>query len=74
MIKISKEVAKKLNSEYGVPFGENGISRTHNKSHHYFLCTSEYNLTNLLKLTQHDEAQMLLDNINRKKTKYKNKN
>ena len=28
MIKISKEIAQTLNSNYGVPYGENGISHT----------------------------------------------
>lgn len=45
MIKISKEIAHKLNNDYGVPFGENGISRTcSHKKKNYYLCMSEDNM------------------------------
>lgn len=68
LIKINKKAATKLNSEFNVPFGENGISKTKNKKHPtYFLCESERNLRLLLKVDQNDEAQMILDKIDRTK-------
>ena len=73
LIKISKEVAHKLHNEYGVPFKENGISKTRTKHATYYLCESEYNLTNLLKITSNDEAEKLLEKINQKKNRYKYK-
>ena len=52
IIKISKENAHKLNKEFGVPFGENGISSTGklNGRHKYYLCESRKNLSLLKKL------------------------
>ena len=49
---ISKEIAHKLNKEFGVPFGENGISSTgkENGRHKYYLCESRKNLSLLKKL------------------------
>ena len=49
---ISKEIAHKLNKEFGVPFGENGISSTGklNGRHKYYLCESRKNLSLLKKL------------------------
>ena len=49
---ISKEIAHKLNKEFGVPFGENGISSTGklNGRHKYYLCESNKNLSLLKKL------------------------
>ena len=49
---ISKEIAHKLNKEFGVPFGENGISSTGklNGRHKYYLCESHKNLSLLKKL------------------------
>ena len=44
MIPISKKVMEVLTKEYGVQFGENGISRTYSHKHHYFLCESGKNL------------------------------
>lgn len=44
MISISKKEMLALTTEYGVIFGENGISRTHSHNHHYFLCESDKNL------------------------------
>lgn len=45
MIKISKDVAHKLNRDYGVPFGEGGISHTYSgKSRTYYLCEREKNM------------------------------
>ena len=45
MIKISKEIAHKLNNDYGVPFGENGISHTYSgKKKSYYLCESKRNM------------------------------
>ena len=53
MIKISKEIAQKLNSDYGVPYGENGISHTlgKRKKKTYYLCESAKNMQKLQKLT-----------------------
>ena len=52
IIQISKENAHKLNKEFGVPFGENGISSTGklNGRHKYYLCESRKNLSLLKKL------------------------
>lgn len=71
MIKISKDVALKLNAEYGVPYRENGISKSHTKHPTYFLCESEYNITSLLKITSNDEAEKILMEMKNKK-RYKN--
>ena len=52
MIKISKEVAQELNSNYGVPYGENGISTTVGKGRKrtYYLCESAKNMKLLNEL------------------------
>ena len=73
MIKISKEDALKLNKEHGVPFGENGISRTHSHHKHYYLCESEYNIRSLLKFSSNDVAKAILDKFEAKKRYYKKK-
>lgn len=73
LIKIKKEDAIKLNKEYGVCYGENGISKTHSHHPHYYLCCSEYNLQSLLKISMNDEAQDLLDRFNTKKRRYNKK-
>lgn len=47
MVKISKEDAKTLNKEYGIPYGSYGISHTDSCSHKrktYYLCTSFKNM------------------------------
>ena len=36
-----------LNEEYGVRYGENGISHTYTKSRKYYLCENKYNLNAL---------------------------
>ena len=46
---ISKEIAHKLNKEFGVPFGENGISVSGTRRK-YYLCESRKNLSLLKKL------------------------
>lgn len=53
MIKISKEIAQTLNSNYGVPYGENGISHTVGKGRKktYYLCENARNMQKLQKLT-----------------------
>ena len=47
---ISKEIAHKLNKEFGVPFGENGISTSKTNHKKYYLCESRKNLSLLKKL------------------------
>lgn len=74
MIKISKEYAMRLNKEYGVNFGENGISRTHGHHKNYFLCESEDNLRKLLDFAHNDEARAILDKIDAKKRRYNKRN
>lgn len=71
MIRISKETALRLNKEYGIPYKENGISKTHTKHTTYYLCESEYNLTSLLKIDLNDEAEKILREINKKKNRRK---
>lgn len=73
MIKITKKDAFTLNKDYGVKFGENGISRTHGHNKHYYLCESEYNLRSLLKFSLNDEAKAIIDKIDSKKRKYNKK-
>lgn len=51
MIKISKEIAHKLNKDYGVPFGENGISHTYScRKKSYYLCESKRNMDKYKKI------------------------
>ena len=50
MILISKEIAKELNSNYGVIFGEGGISKSKSKHPKYYLCESKKNIQILQKL------------------------
>ena len=52
IILISKEIAHKLNKEFGVPFGENGISSTGklNGRHKYYLTESKQALIDLEKI------------------------
>lgn len=44
MISISAKTMNALVKDYGLYFGENGISRTFTHKHHYFLCESFQNL------------------------------
>ena len=73
MIKIKQKDAQKLNKEYAVCYGENGISRTHGHHKNYYLCTSEYNLRSLLKFSINDEAKEILDEIDARKRRYNKK-
>ena len=57
-------------NKMGVPYGENGISKTGSKHPTYYLCTSEYNLRSLLSITMNDEAERELKKIEKKKKKY----
>ena len=50
IILISKEIAHKLNKDFGVPFGENGISSSKTNHKKYYLCESRKNLSLLKKL------------------------
>ena len=50
IILISKEIAHKLNKEFDVPFGENGISTSKTNHKKYYLCESRKNLSLLKKL------------------------
>ena len=49
---ISKELAHKLNKEYGVKFGEGGISTSKTRHKKYYLCTREKNMIALKKATK----------------------
>lgn len=49
---ISKELAHKLNKEYGVKFGEGGISTSKTRHKKYYLCTREKNMIALEKATK----------------------
>lgn len=49
MIAITKKTMEALIKEYGLEFGENGISRTYGHNHHYYLCESYKNLDKLRK-------------------------
>ena len=50
IILISKEIAHKLNKEFGVSFGENGISTSKTNHKKYYLCESRKNLSLLKRL------------------------
>ena len=50
LIQISKETAHKLHNNFGVPFGENGISTTKTRYKKYYLCESTRNLNKLKQL------------------------
>ena len=51
MLLISKEIAHKLNTEYGIPFKDEGISHTYSKNgRKYYLCESKRNKEALKKL------------------------
>lgn len=71
MIKISKEIAKKLNEIYGVRYKENGISKTRTKHATYYLCESEYNLRSLLEISSNDDARKALKIIEERKKRRK---
>lgn len=71
LIKISKEIAKKLNEKYGVRYKENGISKTHTKHATYYLCESEYNLRSLLEIASNEDARKALDVIERRNKRRK---
>lgn len=47
---ISKEIAHKLNKEFGVPFGDDGISTSKTSHKKFYLCESRKNLSLLKKL------------------------
>lgn len=49
---ISKKLAHKLNKEYGVPFGEGGISTSKTKHKKYYLCERHKNMIALEKATK----------------------
>lgn len=50
---ISKEVAHRLNREFGIPFScEEGISSSKTKYKKYYLCESRYNMSCLYKLNK----------------------
>lgn len=50
IILITKEIAHKLNKQYGVPFGENGISTSKTRYKKYYLCESSKNKEFLSKV------------------------
>ena len=50
IILITKETAHKLNKDYNVPFGENGISTSKTKYKKYYLCPSRQNVSLLRKV------------------------
>lgn len=59
LVKISKEDAKTLNKEYGIPYGSYGISHTDSCSHKrktYYLCTSFKNMKayNAIRAKRHE--------------------
>lgn len=49
---ISKELAHKLNKEYGVKFGEGGISTSKTKHKKYYICECQKNMIALEKATK----------------------
>lgn len=69
MIRIQKSEAKKLN-KMGVPYGENGVSKTGSKHPTYYLCESEYNLRLLTGITVNDEAERLLKEMKKRNRFY----
>ena len=51
ILEISKKLAIKLNKEYKVPFGENGISTSKTSHKKYYICESKRNKDLLAKLS-----------------------
>ena len=49
---ISKELAHKLNKEYGVKFGGGGISTSKTRHKKYYLCERQKNMIALEKATK----------------------
>ena len=49
---ISKKLAHKLNKEYGVKFGEGGISTSKTKHKKYYLCERQRNMIAYEKATK----------------------
>ena len=47
IIPITKDEAQRLNNEYGVKFGDYGISSTHTKHKNFFLTENRTNLNAL---------------------------
>lgn len=47
IIPITKDEAQRLNKEYGVKFGDYGISSTHTKHKNFFLTENKTNLNAL---------------------------
>lgn len=50
IIPITKDEAQRLNKEYGVKFGDYGISSTHTKHKNFFLTENRSNLNALNKI------------------------
>lgn len=74
MIKVRKEDAIKLHEDYGICYGENGLSKTHSHHHpHYYLTESEHNIRALLDFSTNAEAKAILDKIERKKRRWNKK-
>ena len=57
MIKISKNEAKILHDKYKIQFGENGISHSWSKYHHYYLCEGRKNMSCLEKIRNKQTIQ-----------------
>lgn len=73
MIRISKEAAQRLHNEFGVPYGEGGISTTVKRPKTYYLCESERNLRSLTTFALNDEATKILKGIDARNAERKKK-
>ena len=67
MLLISKDVAHKLHSEYGIRWKDNGISKSRTKHPKYYLTESEWNLKALLKLGKDEKVEQLLNEVREQK-------
>lgn len=62
MIQITKQEALQLNTQYKVPFGENGLFRTVSRKHKYYLSETARNLRLYHKVHDHHIHQIGRDN------------
>ena len=72
MLEISKEIANKLDTEYGIRYKDGGISSSTTKRKKFYLCESEYNLRKLLSFTKDEKAEKLLKEIRERKKRITN--
>lgn len=74
MIRVSQAEAFRLNQDYGVKFGENGLIAPHSHhKNHYYLTESEYNMRSLYEFSKNDKVKAILNKMDAKKRHYNKK-